>query len=97
VTATRAHLEAVAAAVRQQDEAVLRHLVTRAGVPWTAVALVMDRLGRDEDDGGEPSPADRSAGERFTCPRCGRASSHPRDKAEGYCGARHDWTAPRVP
>jgi hypothetical protein len=28
----------------------------------------------------------------FTCPRCGRTSYHPRDRAEGYCGACHDWT-----
>ena len=28
----------------------------------------------------------------FTCPRCGRTSYHPRDLAEGYCGACHDWT-----
>jgi hypothetical protein len=31
----------------------------------------------------------------FTCPRCGRTSHHPRDLAEGYCGACHDWTGPR--
>lgn len=29
---------------------------------------------------------------RFTCPRCGRTSNHPRDREEGYCGACHDWT-----
>jgi|SRR5580693_2552560 hypothetical protein len=28
----------------------------------------------------------------FTCPICGRTSFHPRDRAEGYCGACHDWT-----
>lgn len=28
----------------------------------------------------------------FTCPRCGAVSQHPTDKAEGYCGACHDWT-----
>lgn len=28
----------------------------------------------------------------FTCPRCGRTSYHPRDMAEGYCGACHAWT-----
>lgn len=31
--------------------------------------------------------------ERFTCPRCGRSSSHPDDIANGYCGACHDFTA----
>lgn len=31
--------------------------------------------------------------ERFVCPRCGKASSHPIDQAEGYCGACHAWTA----
>jgi hypothetical protein len=35
-----------------------------------------------------------SAPEAFTCPRCGRVSHHPMDRAEGYCGACHDWTAP---
>jgi hypothetical protein len=29
----------------------------------------------------------------FTCPRCGRASQHPTDVAEGYCGHCHAWTA----
>lgn len=29
----------------------------------------------------------------FACPRCGMASAHPTDIAEGYCGACHDWTA----
>ena len=29
----------------------------------------------------------------FTCPRCGRTSHHPRDLAEGYCGACHAFTA----
>jgi hypothetical protein len=33
----------------------------------------------------------------FTCPRCGRSSSHPQDLREGYCGACHDWTAPPTP
>lgn len=28
----------------------------------------------------------------FTCPRCGRTSHDPRDAAEGWCGACHDWT-----
>ena len=36
-------------------------------------------------------------GERFTCPRCGRSSSHPTDLAEGYCGACHDWTGTPTP
>ena len=31
--------------------------------------------------------------ERFICPRCGKASSNPTDKEQGYCGACHDWTA----
>lgn len=29
---------------------------------------------------------------RFTCPRCGKVSAHPKDLEEGYCGACHDWT-----
>jgi hypothetical protein len=29
----------------------------------------------------------------FTCPRCGRTSHNPNDRAQGYCGACHDWTA----
>lgn len=29
---------------------------------------------------------------RFTCPRCGRGSSHPMDIEHGYCGNCHDWT-----
>lgn len=28
----------------------------------------------------------------FACPQCGRTSYHPTDRAEGYCGACHDWT-----
>jgi hypothetical protein len=28
------------------------------------------------------------------CPRCGARSFHPKDIAEGYCGACHDWTGP---
>jgi hypothetical protein len=31
----------------------------------------------------------------FVCPRCGKASSHPDDIREGYCGACHDWTGRR--
>lgn len=31
-------------------------------------------------------------GDLFTCPRCGRHSSHPVDVAEGYCGFCHSWT-----
>jgi len=30
---------------------------------------------------------------RITCPVCGRTSFHPRDVAEGYCAACHDWTS----
>jgi hypothetical protein len=30
----------------------------------------------------------------ITCPVCGRVSHHPKDIAEGYCGACHDWTTP---
>ena len=37
-------------------------------------------------------PADAS----FSCPRCGRTSHNPNDAREGYCGACHAWTAPRV-
>lgn len=29
---------------------------------------------------------------RFTCPRCGRSSSHPDDLRHGYCGNCHDFT-----
>lgn len=29
----------------------------------------------------------------FTCTRCGMTSSNPIDRAEGYCGNCHDWTA----
>lgn len=29
----------------------------------------------------------------FTCPRCSRASHHPEDARQGYCGACRDWTA----
>lgn len=29
---------------------------------------------------------------RFVCPTCGKASSHPRDLAEGYCAACHAYT-----
>lgn len=32
----------------------------------------------------------------ITCPRCGRISYHPEDVAQGYCGACHAWTSPRV-
>jgi hypothetical protein len=34
-----------------------------------------------------------------TCPRCGWTSYHPKDVAEGYCSACHDWTGatPTVP
>jgi ribosomal protein L37E len=39
------------------------------------------------DEGWRPEAATG-----FTCPRCGRTSYHPRDRAEGYCGACHDWT-----
>ena len=28
----------------------------------------------------------------ITWPRCGMASAHPTDIAEGYCGNCHDWT-----
>ena len=38
--------------------------------------------------------ATRDATPRFTCPRCGKVSHHPRDLQEGYCGLCHDWTAP---
>jgi hypothetical protein len=31
----------------------------------------------------------------FFCPRCGRISWHPRDSAEGYCGACHAVTGTR--
>lgn len=37
--------------------------------------------------GGDPSLAEPG----FTCPRCGRTSHHPRDIAQGYCGACHAW------
>lgn len=30
--------------------------------------------------------------ESFTCPRCGRTTSHPINVEMGYCGACHDWT-----
>jgi ribosomal protein L37E len=40
------------------------------------------------------TPDDSEPG-HFTCPRCGRTSHHPTDAREGYCGACHDWTAPR--
>ena len=33
-------------------------------------------------------------GARFVCPRCGKASSHPQDKALGYCGACKAFTGP---
>lgn len=31
----------------------------------------------------------------FVCPVCGSRSHHPTDLAQGYCGACHDYTAPR--
>jgi ribosomal protein S27AE len=31
----------------------------------------------------------------FTCPSCGRSSSHPDDIAEQYCGACHRFTVER--
>jgi hypothetical protein len=43
---------------------------------------------------GTPAAA---PGQRFTCPRCGRSSSHPMDLVEGYCGACHDWTGTPTP
>ena len=33
-----------------------------------------------------------SALPRFTCPRCGAVSYHPKDIEHGYCGRCHDWT-----
>ena len=42
-------------------------------------------------DGCPKCPAAEAS---ITCPRCGRTSYHPRDIAEGYCGACHDWTSP---
>ena len=32
---------------------------------------------------------------KIVCPRCGSISYHPDDIEAGYCGACHDWTAPR--
>lgn len=32
----------------------------------------------------------------ITCPTCGATSHHPRDVAEGYCGACHWWTSDPV-
>jgi hypothetical protein len=29
---------------------------------------------------------------RFVCPKCGKASSHPTDADEGYCGACREFT-----
>ncbi len=43
-----------------------------------------------------PTPLD-AGGHGFTCPRCGRTSYHPTDKAEGYCGNCHDWTGQPAP
>lgn len=34
--------------------------------------------------------------ERFTCPACGTASSHPEDIANGYCGRCHAFTGDEV-
>lgn len=31
----------------------------------------------------------------FVCPVCGAESGHPEDVRHGYCGACHDFTAPR--
>jgi hypothetical protein len=31
---------------------------------------------------------------KFTCPRCGAVSYHPKDEQHGYCGACHDFTGP---
>lgn len=32
-------------------------------------------------------------GTRIICPRCGKASHHPEDVRQGYCGACHWWTS----
>lgn len=65
------------------------------------VGVLVDALVRAHARAPGAGAAEVAAeGEGFTCPRCGRTSHHPTDKAEGYCGACRDWTdtdAPRYP
>lgn len=40
--------------------------------------------------------AARLEGDPFVCPLCGRASWHPKDREQGYCGSCHWWTGDPV-
>jgi hypothetical protein len=55
---------------------------TRAWFAAYVAELIADLDARTK--AAEPPPS-------YTCPRCGRVSYHPRDIAEKYCGACHQF------
>ena len=58
---------------------------------WTGMQVVDPPL-KAPPPLGLRAAANVRRGDRFVCPRCGAASSHPVDQAMGYCGACHDFT-----
>ena len=55
------------------------------GVPITVVRVSQASF--------DATAAEAAIGPLFICPRCGAASHHPTDAAEGYCGRCHAYTA----
>lgn len=55
-------------------------------------ALYRTRTGRVLTRADIDALADEAERGYFHCPRCGKWSANPTDKAEGYCGHCHDWT-----
>lgn len=78
------------AALAGQAMLAVCHGLERAG--FEAFYRGPDAVGRELWISRRPRPGGLP---EFICPRCGASSPSLNDWQQGYCGACHDWTAPR--